>query len=554
MTDTPTTTRTRFAPSPSGHLHVGGARTALYCYAFAKKHSGKFILRIEDTDQRRSSDAASLAFLEDLKWLGIEWDEGPEYNSCGGGEYGPYFQSRRLDLYNQFIEQLISEEKAYYAFDTAEELDAARDVAWQAGKNYSYDREKALAISPKEVQQRINAGEKPVVRFKTPHEDVTVHDQVLGDVTTPAGEIDDFVIRKADGYPTYHFAVVVDDQLMQVTHILRGQEHLKNTARHIYLQDGLKFRRPAYAHLSLIFNPDNSKMSKRDKDKALRHAMKTRELDEAPDHVLTTDRWAWWQESADNQLQFDEANVLAEFLQIDLPEINVDDFRRSGYLPAVLCNYLALLGWSTGDDTEQFDMQYLTEHFGIDRLHKSPAKFDRDKLLAFNLQAIQNLSTEEFTALYQQHCQQYHPDFIEKLNEQTFGVLAAANHSRAKTLDDTIESSRFFIMDDDAIVYEETKPVRKVLRNGEPNGLSHLKALRPVLSTISTWEANEIENVVQSYAQKHADGKLGKVAQPLRIAVSGGTISPAIFDTLEILGKKSVLARVERCLKEFDNC
>src|SRR5690606_30138318 len=215
--------RTRFAPSPSGHLHVGGARTALFCWAYARKHGGKFMLRIEDTDAKRSSDAASMAFLEDLKWLGIDWDEGPEYDGCGGGAHGPYFQSQRLDIYNRYIEQLIAEGKAYRAFETPEELDAQRQQARAEKRNYKYDRA-ALKLSPETVQRYLDEGRPHVVRFKLPDfETVTIHDEVRGDVTVTRNELDDFVIRKADGYPTYHFAVVVDDELMGVTHIIRAQ-------------------------------------------------------------------------------------------------------------------------------------------------------------------------------------------------------------------------------------------------------------------------------------------------------------------------------------------
>jgi len=320
---------TRFAPSPSGHLHVGGARTALFCWAFAKGRDGTFILRIEDTDQKRSSDAASIGFAKDLHWLGILWDEGPEWQGVGGGPHGPYFQSERLELYNHHLQRLLDAGHAYYAFETGDELDAKRKAASAAGKPYRYDRA-ALALSPDEVKTKLAAGVPAVIRLKCPGHDVTIKDEVLGEATIPASEIDDFVIRKADGFPTYHFAVVVDDELMQVSHVLRAQEHFTNTAKHMLLQDALGFRRPAYAHLPIICNPDGSKMSKRDKDKALRKAVAERKLTEPPAGTVDAAAWAAWLGDKNIQLDLGTGQRLADALGITLPEINVDDFKRSG--------------------------------------------------------------------------------------------------------------------------------------------------------------------------------------------------------------------------------
>ncbi len=546
--------RTRFAPSPSGHLHVGGARTALFCWAYAKKRGGDFILRIEDTDQKRASDAASLGFLEDLHWLGIDWDEGPAFATSGGGEHGPYFCSQRLDIYSRYVQQLIDDGKAYRAFETPEQLDAARKKAQSEKRNYRYDRA-ALELDDTTIQQYLAQDRPHVVRFKLPNDDaVEIHDEVRGPVSVDAEELDDFIIIKADGYPTYHFAVVVDDELMNVTHVLRGQEHLNNTARHVLLQDALGFRRPSFAHVSLIFNPDGSKMSKRDKDKQLRKAVKQKGIEAPPidpstgDPVIPGEHWRWWLESKDHQLELNFAMALADALDTTLPEINVDDFRRAGYLPEVLLNYLALLGWSPGDDREKFDVEFFVKTFDLDRIIKSPAKFDRDKLLAFNLDAIQAMSSSEFRDHWRAHCRIYHPQFIEQLTDDEFDLLAAANQARSKTLDDQVRSSRFFILGDDEIVYQESKPVRKALCNGDPNGYTHLENVLPVLTELGAWTSPDIEQVVTAYAESHAEGKLGKVAQPLRIAVSGGTVSPAIFDTLTILGRESVTNRIRRCL------
>ena len=545
----PTIIRTRFAPSPSGHLHVGGARTALFCWAYAKGKDGKFVLRIEDTDVKRSSEVASMAFMEDLAWLGIDWDEGPEYEGRGGGERGPYFQSQRLETYNHYINHLLAEGKAYRAFETPEELEAERRIAREEKRTYHYDRE-ALRLDDATIEQYLTEGRPHVVRFMLPNDEpVVIHDEVLGEVTVNPEQLDDFVIRKADGYPTYHFAVVVDDELMGVTNVIRAQEHLNNTAKHMLLQDALGFRRPSYAHIPLITNPDGSKMSKRDKDKALRAIVRERGLTASPADAITPDRWSWWLSDKKNQLELDEAMRLGDAIDATLPEINVDDFRRAGYLPEVLINYLALLGWNPGGDVERFDGKFLVEKFSLDRVGKSAAKFDRDKLLAFNNETIQSLSSDEWTARFREHCERYHPEYVDRLGER-FDLFARANQARSKTLDESIRGCRFFVMDDDTIVIEDSKNVRKALSGAAPDGFDHLESILPTLETVDPWSVETIEAAVKGYADAHADGKLGKVAQPLRIAVSGTTVSPAIFDTLAILGKASTIARVKRCLGE----
>ncbi|MCA9286121.1 MAG: glutamate--tRNA ligase [Phycisphaerales bacterium] len=544
--------KTRFAPSPSGHLHVGGARTALFNFAYARRLEGSFLLRIEDTDQKRSSDAASIGFLKDLAWLGIRWDEGPEFADghvhCGGGKAGPYFQSERLEVYADELNRLVREGKAYHAFDTPDELEAKRQAARAEGRSYRYDRA-GLMLSPDTVQRYLDEGRPSVVRFKAPEGPVTIADEVLGSATLPAGEVDDFVIRKADGYPTYHFAVVVDDELMGVTHVLRAQEHFNNTAKHILLQDALGYRRPVYAHLAIICNPDGSKMSKRDKDRILRAAVKERGL-EAPPHGTMDDAvFEAWVADKNVQLDLEHAMRLADALDVQLPEINVDDFRRSGYLPEVLVNFLALNGWSPGGDREKFDLAFICREFDLPRVIKTPARFDRTKLLAFNLDALQAMPREAFVDRVRAHGDEFHPFFMEHLSEAQFELLAAASHERSKTLDDMFRTNRWVLTPDEKLAWEDTKPVRKALTGGGPTGLDQLRALQPILADLADWTVPELERVITEFAQAHAGGQLGRIAQPLRIAVSGGTVSPAIFDTLAILGKKSTLRRIERCLE-----
>ena len=544
--------RTRFAPSPSGHLHVGGARTALFNWAYAQGRGGKFILRIEDTDQKRSSDAASVGFLKDLKWLGIDWNEGPEFEGCGGGEFGSYFQSERLEIYNKYLDQLVQQEKAYYAFDTAAELDAARKECKSRNQAYRYDRSRADAISSAQVQAWRNEGKPAVIRFKTPPGPITIHDEILGEATLPAGEVDDFVIRKADGFPTYHFAVVVDDELMGVTTVLRAQEHFNNTAKHIVLQDALGFRRPTYGHLPLIFNPDGSKMSKRDKDKLLRKTAQDKKLTAPPANTVDAARFTAWLGDKNSQLDFVEATAMATALNIELPEINVDDFRRSGYLPHVMCNFLALNGWGPGNDLEKFDNAYLCANFALDRVQKTAAKFDRVKLLSFNLDAIQKLSRESFGALVKAHGENFHPEFMKKITTAQFDLLVAASHERSKTLDELFRGNRWLALGDEELTWEKSKQVEKALLSGTPSGLDRLKELRGVLEAVATWTPAGIEESIRQWATTAGLAEqIGQIAQPLRVGVTGSTVSPPIFDTLAILGQPSSLRRIDRCLQDF---
>jgi len=540
--------KTRFAPSPTGHLHVGGARTAIYCWAFARANGGKFLLRIEDTDQKRSSDQATTGFFEDLKWLNILWDEGPAYQNTGGGDEGPYYQSQRLEIYKEQLQKLLDAGTAYYAFETPEELNEERNMARAEKRPYRYNRA-SLGVSPETVEQYLVQGKPHVVRFKVPDgEALTVTDCVVGDVTVQRTEVDDFVIFKGDGYPTYHFAVVVDDALMKVTHVLRGQEHLNNTFKHTLLQEALGFDRPTYAHISLIFNPDGSKMSKRDKDKTLRKYVRENSIDSPPAESIPQDAWNTWQASKDNQLETDEATLLALALGIELPEINVDDFKQAGYMPEVLLNYLCLLGWSPGNDIEHFNAEFLVEKFSLDRIVKSPAKFDRVKLLAFNLDALQLLSSEEFEQRLLAWCQEYAPAFAAL---DKFSLFASANHERSKTFRDATVTSSFLIEEDQSISWPDSKPVKKALLKGEVSGLSRMPVIIEALGQLETWDAESIDGCLHALADKLADGSLGKVAQPVRIAVAGSPVSPPIGDTLVLLGKDSTICRLKRCHEHF---
>lgn len=541
---------TRFAPSPTGDLHVGGARTALFCWAYARGREGAFVLRIEDTDRKRSSAGAAREAMRDLAWLGLDWDQGPDPAGGERGDHGPYFQSERLPIYETHLERLLEADLAYHAFDTAEELDAKRAAARAQKVAYRYDRA-GLEVPRAERLARAAAGEPHVIRFRTPDRPVVITDAVLGEATLPAGEVDDFIIRKADGFPTYHFAVVVDDALMGCSWVFRAQEHFNNTAKHLLLQEALGFDHPTYAHFPLIMNPDGSKMSKRDKDKAVRAEVRQRGIEAPPPDSIDPDTFSAWLSDKKAQLDHDDLVRLAAALDVQLPEINVRDFRRSGYLPEVLCNFLALNGWSPGDDLEKFDNAFLARSFELGRVQKTAARFDRDKLLAFNLDAIQAMSPEAFLDRVRAHGERYHPDFLARLGDRQFELLVESSRERSKTLDELFRTNHWLLEDDERLEWPVTKPVRKAMFKGEPTGLSLLAEVRALLEGAEPFESGHLETALGAWAAEHCEGNLGRIAQPLRIAVTGGPVSPPIFDTLEMLGRERVLRRLDRCLESL---
>ena len=528
----------RFAPSPTGYLHVGGARTALFNWLQARHTGGKFLLRIEDTDLARSTEQAMLQLLEDLRWLGLQWDN-PEL----------VFQSKRLPTYNKIIDGLIARRLAYKAYDTPEELDAMRKEAEKAKRQFVYRRGPAPAEQAAKFESQ---GRVPVVRFIMAVKEYRFADEVLGEITLPADEADHFVIRKSDGMPTYHFAVVVDDAEMQITHVLRGQEHTKNTFRHLALQEALGYPRPAYAHLTTIQNPDGTKMGKRDRDKAVRQraqewlkSTKKSTGDLAVLSGLPEERMAGW--IADNKKQLDIPEQLAVMHiiglhAVELPEILVHDFRKNGYLPEALLNFLALLGWSPGGDRERMSMEEMVQLFSLDRVGKSNPKFDRTKLLAFNTEAAAAAPVERLVRAFRDYLS-VNPE--SPLNQADDASLARLLQMKKgfRLLREVDESSRFLFTPDDQIVYA-ADAVEKVLK--KQNGLSVLRDLRPILTGLPDWTAAALDAAVKGYAEKTGLG-LGKVAQPLRVAVSGGTISPPIFESLEFLGRDRTLARIDRC-------
>jgi glutamyl-tRNA synthetase len=552
----PTGPVTRFAPSPTGHLHIGGARTALYSWALARQ-GGRFLLRIEDTDQVRSSDQAAHGILEDLAWLGIAWDEGPVFGALGGDPrgVGPWRQAERLDRYAAAVESLIARDLAYPAFETPGELEQMRAAARAEKRNFRYRR--AAGFDRAAALARM-AHEEHVVRFRMPDEPVSVVDRVLGAIEFGEEHLDDYVIRKRDGFPTYHLAVVVDDELMGVTHVLRGQEHLNNTPRHVALQRALGYREPVYAHLPVIFNADGSKMSKRDKDRAAREAVKARLADPSARDglvaIVPAERLDPWLRDKRAQLEPSDLAPLAAALALDLPCIEVEDFRRAGYLADPLCNYLALLGWSPGEkdeagrDRERFDRAYLAERFSIERVGAGNARFDREKLLAFNQDAIAALSDADFFARWDEWCQRYAPETRAR-DKGWRRRFAAMVRTRCRTLADPTAPEgpgAFAWAPDDGLAYDPAA-VEQWLRKGDPSGFARLREAESAIAALDRFEPEPIEAAVGALAAVLGVG-MGKVAQPLRVAVTGRAASPPLGETLAILGRESVSRRIARCL------
>jgi len=334
---------------------------------------------------------------------------------------------------------------------------------------------------------------------------------------------------------------------MGVTHVIRGQDHLYNTAKHVALLDALGLERPKYAHLPLIFNVDGSKMSKRDQAKAARTAAKEHGLEsaEALEGVSEDKLKAFLTKDTDD---LDVAHGIATSLQLTLPEINVEDFRRSGYLPEVLLSYLSQLGWSHGSEDDRYGLDYVLEKFSLEKIGKSHARFDREKLFRFNLEAITKMPHDEFVARWKKHCERYEPAYLEKLDDEAFDLLATSYQERSRTLQEPCDNGRFFIVDDEQIAYDP-KAVKKVLAKNEGEGFAMLEKLRPKLESQAPFEAEPIHALIKQASEEEGVG-MGKVAQPLRVAVSGTSVSPPIDQTLAILGQSRVLSRIDRCLRD----
>ncbi|MEO0421527.1 MAG: glutamate--tRNA ligase [Pseudomonadota bacterium] len=456
------TVRTRFAPSPTGYLHIGGARTALYCYLYARRHNGQFILRVEDTDRERSTPEAVQAILDGMQWLGLEHDE------------GPIFQTERFDRYQEVIQQLLDEGKAYYCYCSKERIDKVREEQMARKDKPRYDghcRDNPDAAVP---------GVKPVVRFKTPLDGtVIVEDQVRGHVAFDNTELDDLVIARADGTPTYNFTVVVDDMDMGITHVMRGDDHLNNTPRQIHIYNALGATPPSFAHVPMILGPDGAKLSKR--------------------HGATS----------------------------------VIEYRDQGYLPEAILNYLVRLGWSHGDQ-EVFSREEMISLFDIADVNQSASAINPDKLNWLNAHYIKTLPMPGLVDEFRWHLHRQGIAYSGGADEQAVFI---ALRERAKTLMEMANTSRFFY---EPITAYEEKAARKNLK---PEAAVVLERVIEGLEALETWEEGPIHEVVVAVSEA-LEVKLGKVAQPIRVAVTGTAVSPPIDVTLAVLGKEAVLERL----------
>ncbi len=480
--------RVRFAPSPTGYLHVGGARTALFNWLLARKAGGRFIVRIEDTDTDRNVEGAIPKIVEDLRWLGLNWDEGIEV----GGPHAPYLQSQRMEIYRAAVKKLLDSGQAYYAFDTSAELEVMREKAMAEKRNFRYPRPERFP-DENDVQQARVEGKPVVVRFRMPGEDITVHDEVMGDVTIKADELDDFIIMKADGMPTYHLANVTDDGEMKINFVVRGQEFLAQTPRHIALQRALGYPTPRYAHLPLIMDMKGRKLSKRDGD------------------------------------------------------VEVFSFRQAGYLPETLVNFIALLGWSPGEQREKFALSEIVEVFDTARINRANAKFDRDKLLAFNTDYCTSLGEDRLLEAFNDWLSINPESPLAKANLDEPGRRMLLQVNKGFRLFPDIEKkSGFLYVPDEAIEYDP-QAVKKILAKNDGEGFAMLRTLLPQLEATTPWTHETLEALITSVCQSQNAG-MNKVAQPIRVAVAGTTVSPAIYDTLVMLGKEKTLKRIRRVL------
>ena len=493
--------RVRFAPSPTGPLHIGGVRTALFNYLFAKKNNGVFFLRIEDTDQNRFVAGAEEYIMEALEWLGIAPDE-----TIGKNEkFGPYRQSERKDLYQQYAAELINSGNAYYAFDTAEALDAARKLEEEQGKTFIYNhtnREKldtSLVISADETAKRIADGEHYVIRFKTPvNETLHLHDIIRGDVKFETNLLDDKVLFKSDAMPTYHLAKIVDDHLMETSHVIRGEEWLPSMPLHVLLYRAFGWKAPEFAHLPLIMKPvGNGKLSKRDGDKM---GFPVFPLD--------------WK--------------TAEGVS--------SGYREKGFFPEAVINFLALLGWNDGTDKELFSLEELVAAFDLNRVHKAGAKFDPEKNKWFNHQYL--IKQEDATL-----AKAYAPILAEKgfsVDESVLTKVVSLIKERAHFVSEFWEMSDFFFVAPTA--YDE-----KASKNWKEETPALMQELISVVEEITDFSSMNIETIVKDWMTKNEIG-MGKVMQPFRLSLVGALKGPHLFDIVEVIGKDETIKRIQKAI------
>ncbi len=480
--------RVRFAPSPTGKLHIGGARTAIYNWAFARANHGTFILRIDDTDPTRSTQENTDIILRAMRWLGLDWDEGPEV----GGDFGPYAQTERLELYKQAAQKLWDEGNAYPCFCTPEQLAADREAAAARKDPFQGYQRRCRDLSPEEAQARIDAGEKYVLRIKVPEDrgNVVINDAVHGEVVFDAKELDDFVIFRSDGTPTYNFATVVDDAAMGITHVIRGDDHLSNTPRQVMVYEALGAPVPTFAHISMILGTDGKKLSKR--------------------HGATS----------------------------------VEEYRDAGYLSDAFVNYLALLGWSLDGETTVIPRDVLASQFSLERISKNPATFDPKKLDWMNAEYINRMEDAEFAD------QIMLPELLEaglidegfEADESWVDALAAIVKPRTKMPADAAAVAAPVFASADTLEYDE-KSVNKGLAKEGMGAI--LDAARTALEGVDEWTAENIDAALEPLPEA-LDAKKRIVFQAVRVAECGNMVSPPLGETMALIGREDCMARLDR--------
>jgi glutamyl-tRNA synthetase len=478
------TVRVRFAPSPTGYLHVGGARSALFNYLFAKLTNGTFILRIEDTDQSRFVEGALKEIYESLRWLGLQWDEGPEV----GGDCGPYVQSQRLDIYHRYAQQLLESGHAYRCFCTPERIAELRAEQEKAKQPSGYDR-KCRNLSDDEIKQHLDAGTPHVIRLKIPAgRKVVFTDKIRGPIEYSSDVLDDLVLMKTDGYPTYHMANVVDDHLMKITHVLRGDEWISSTPRHILLYEAFGWNPPEFAHLPIILSADGGKLSKRK----------------------------------------GAASVM--------------DFKRAGFLPEALFNFLALLGWSPGDGDvrEKMTIQELIDAFSLENVSPKSSVFDEQKLEWMNgLYMAEKSSLDLLPECKSLWVEKNVPaaNFSDAYLEKVITLMKV----RSKRLTDLVDTTHYFF--GDPASYDE----KAVAKQFTPEAALILQSIHDGLSGMDTLEASSIESCFKSLSESKSIST-GKLIHPTRLAISGTSVGPGLYEMMELLGKETVVRRIEKAI------
>jgi glutamyl-tRNA synthetase len=484
--------RVRFAPSPTGYLHIGGARTALFNWLYARHYKGTFVLRIEDTDQVRSTEEAVNVILEGMKWLGLDWDEGPGK----GGGYGPYYQMQRLHLYQEYTEKLLKDKKAYRCYCTREELAESRKKQARGSKPLKYDRH-CFSLSEEEKKKYEAEGRKPAIRLKIPAKKIVFNDLLRGEVAFDGELLSDFVIMKSDGIPTYNYAVVIDDALMKITDVMRGDDHISNTPKQILIYEALGFTIPKFAHIPMIMGPDHTRLSKR--------------------HGATS----------------------------------VMEYKKMGYISEAVVNYIAHLGWSPGDEREIFIKKELIKEFSLDKISKHAAVFSMEKLNWFNGEYLKKMSIDSLTKMLLPFLRE--ANYIE--NEESLSPaknkyikeVLKLMQGRIKNFSQFIDYADYFFVDKIDI---EPQAFNGVLNKEGVKDI--LLVLQEKISSLKCWDEESIENAVREVASS-LQIKGGQIIHPTRVTLSGKKVGPGLFELMVVLGQDKTVKRLKEAIEKIED-